>query len=120
MAGIIVSSHSEWHVSGGGFRSMASGVMARLGESDGDRHIRHRLSEAVDSWLCFIDVTKSFSLDEVARFREVLGKYLSDFASIPKDQSPVPELYDGHIKRLEELLLLLHAEINRQRQEAEE
>ena len=112
MAGIIVFESGDWHISGSGFRAMASGLLNHLPDTSAAAALRGELRLAVDSQLYFIDTTGEFSIAMLAEFLQGANAYLRDLKSQGKAEFGDSELYDGHLGRIIELVSRLNRAIN--------
>jgi hypothetical protein len=107
MAGIIVFPRKDWYISGRGFHAMAAGVAEYLSNSEAAEQVWNELHGAVDSWLLFIDTADSFTPEMLQEFKTALELHIEAERIAGASQTDNPDLHEGYLARLGELLVCL-------------
>jgi len=86
---------------------MAQGVAAELDSNDASLAVKAALDEAVDSNLMYIDFETDLQPSARAAFRAALHQYRDRLIRSGPSALANPELFDGHVQRMQELSALV-------------
>lgn len=114
MSGVIdCGSGHLWKCSSGAFVAMAKGVIGATPSAKHAGDLHAALSSALESSLFYIDLNRDVDVPGRRLFAHSLLLMMRDASSNGRELHPNPELYDGYMARLAELLYYVFDELQR-------